>query len=134
MNETIKLSHQLGGYNETIFGQPLGDNVAVLINIPHALNIGKGDIVEYDEKLCIIRVICRGTKTAGGKYKPKNGLIKAISFQHELTDHLKRFSIEIEFISDNMFSMSVPLNMTTQKLQEIVRDCPMQFDLYLERK
>ena len=108
-------------------------NHARIVNIPLTRKYGLGDIVEYDpdQKNRIIHVVLKGSKTAGGVYESTGDKINDRAAIAGIKCYLKQYAIRVEFLTGRIFVMSIPLNMTHERLMRIVVCCPVVFEAFL---
>lgn len=116
-----------------IEAEEIGNNTARIDEIPVALSLGLGDIVEFDpsNNNQVMRIIQKGSKTCGCTYDTTGNLILDRANKAGIKVFLARYAIQINFVCDTIFVMAVPLNMTNDRLSHIVSKCPVKFDLYV---
>jgi len=124
---------------ETIWAIPLeGEgNRAIIDEIPLNITFGLGDIVEYDPERdnIVTQVICRGSKTYGGRILREelgkdNPMTAGIPYKEIIGEYFEPFAIKLCFLTDIMFVMSVPLNMSDDRAAQLIRDSPIAFAAY----
>jgi len=117
---------------EWLHAEPLGNNTARLMNIPLNLKYGIRDVVEYDpnDDNRIVRVISRGTRSFGGSYESTGDADIDSHNKVQISNYLKQFTIECEFLTPRLFTMAAPLNMSKARVKEICYGCPVPFNVF----
>ena len=139
MNKAIKISVVMrraieGSTREYLWAERLSGarNCARIANIPVTIRYGLGDVVEYDptDENRVIRVISKGTRSCGSiLVDPPKTLGQAKEYHRALKPYLQKYAIKMQFVSQDVFVMAVPLNMNHCRLMEIVENSPVDFNV-----
>ena len=113
---------------EQLVADFISDRKARLTTIPMCLEYGLGDVVSFDpnNKNTIVSVIRKGSWSCGGEWEQLPKLNSAMR-QEALLSYLGRLAIQVRFICPISFVLSIPLNMSLNRLKRIIDDCPIEF-------
>jgi hypothetical protein len=110
-------------------------NTARILNIPATLWLGKGDVVRFDPTTKrIIQVLCKGSITYSAELPMPSSDKESVSRKIRLTRYFSQFGIDIEFLTDILIVLSVPLNMNCEKINEYIAASPVQLYHFSERR
>lgn len=115
------------GCHDHLQAKMVGWNIVQLVNIPICRDeFGLNDRLKVDCENRVVRVIARHSVTRRG-YLPKDMTPAALQ---ELRDYLKVADIPTEHLSNGLLGMALPLSMSNKRFKEIVKACPLPFELF----
>jgi hypothetical protein len=116
---------------ETPWAIRVNETTAKLDNIPWFTDeYSLGDLVEIDEKNEVVRLIEKVANTRHVLYDPMSE-----DKAHQRTEwnlirkHLDRYDIHSESATPGFFSIAVPLDVTEEKLNQVIAECPVKLKL-----
>jgi hypothetical protein len=112
---------------ESLWARQVSSTTARIDNIPfYAGQIGYDDLVRVDINGEVVEVLERSTRTRCSSYEPEGDKEAATRQWGAIQDHLNKLNIVLESAIAGVFSMAVPLEVSDNALQDLVRNCPVK--------
>jgi hypothetical protein len=111
------------GTRESLWATPVEGKVVRIENVPMGTEkFAMGDLVAVSKKGRIKRVVER-------RFRTRHGIRSCSVHWMELCDYLELHDIRTELLDDDVFGMTIPLEIGEKKLKKIVRKSPVPFEL-----